>query len=79
MFRKHITFLIVPIAAAPLFSLCLKRCLFKAPPPDKAQSAMIGQLAHSVVIGQVLPVCVVNVGLCSFFTWLCYGACQFSH
>ena len=29
-------------------------CLFKAPPPDKALCALIGQLAYFVVIGQLL-------------------------
>ena len=35
-------------AAAPLFTLCLKRSVWA--PAQK--SALIGQLAHSVVIGQ---------------------------
>ena len=30
----------------------------RPPPPDKAQSALIGQHVHSVVIGQPLPACV---------------------
>ena len=47
MFRKHCP----QTAAAPLFSLCLKH-LFEAPVSLRPQSALIGQLIHSVVIGQ---------------------------
>ena len=64
---KHITFLRLSFAAAPLFSLCLKLLVLapvslRPPPLDKAQSALTGQLVHSVVIGQSLPMCVVWVG-----------------
>ena len=70
-FRKHIPVPILSIAAAPLVSLCLEHffssCLFEAP----SSSALIGQLTHSVVIGQPLLVCVGYANLCSHFTWLC--------
>ena len=59
MFRNSSTFFRLSIAAAPLFSLCLKHLVLapvslRPPPSNKAQSALIGQLAHSVVIGQLL-------------------------
>ena len=71
-FRRLITFLSRSIAAAPLFSLCLKySCLFKVPPPYKAQPALIGQVPHSALIGQQRPAWVGNV-LRSHFTWFCF-------
>ena len=67
MFSKLITFLTLSIAAAPLLSLCLKHLglapVFLMPPLLIAQSALIGQLAPSVVIGEPLPVRVGNVSL----------------
>ena len=36
-------------------TLSFSSCLFKARPPNTSQSALIGQLAHSVVIGQPYP------------------------
>ena len=55
MFNEHIICLITHIATAPLFTLCLKQpAAAPAPPPSrKAQSALIGQITHSV-IGQLL-------------------------
>ena len=54
--------LLLLLFPASVCCLC-SSCLFKASPSDKAQSALIGQLARSVVIGQPLPACVGNVGL----------------
>ena len=58
--RKPTIFLTLSIAAALLFSLCLKHLVLgpvslRPPPPDRAQSALIGKQAHSVEIGQPLP------------------------
>ena len=47
------------------------------PPSNKAQSTLIGQLAHSVVIDQPLPMHVGNVDF--HFTWVCKWAGQISH
>ena len=52
MFR--ITFLRLSSAAAPLFSLCLKLLVLapvslRPPPPDKAQSALIGWLIEGLI------------------------------
>ena len=63
MFRKPGTLLILFIAAAPLFSRCLKpsvfsSCLIKAP-LYKAQAPP----PQSIVIGQRLQVHVGNIGL----------------
>ena len=44
----------------------------KTPPSDKAQQALIGQLARSVSIVPLFPARVRNVGLLSRFSWLCY-------
>ena len=45
MFNKHVICLITHIAAAPLFTLCLKQpTAAPAPPSRKAQSALIGQI-----------------------------------
>ena len=68
VFRKPITSLKPSITAAPLFSLCLKHLVLA---PHEAQSALNGQLDHSV-IGQQLLARGGNVGLRSRSAWLCY-------
>ena len=51
------------LAAAPLFTFCLKRpTAAPAAPSSKVQSAVIGQITRSVVIGQLLTA--VLVGNC---------------
>ena len=49
MFKKHFIFLILPMAAAPVFTLCMRYSVGApvslSPPPEKAQSALIGQHA----------------------------------
>ena len=55
VFNKHIICLITHIAAVLLFTLCLKwPTAAPAPLYRKAQSALIGQITRSVVIGQPL-------------------------
>ena len=65
MFRKHTSFLILSIDTTPVISLGLK-CLFLAPvsfslwspvSPYEAQFTLIGQLAHSIVIGHHFELC----------------------
>ena len=77
MFSKDIAFLIMFIAAAPVFSLCLKDFVSapvssKPLSPDKAQSVPIDQLAHSVVFGQPLPQPTPS-------KWLCWWVCLSSY
>ena len=64
MFSKNITFLILSIP------VCLRSL------PNNTQSALIGRLALSSVIGQLPPACEANVGL--HFTWFCLKASQTS-
>ena len=67
MFRKSIMFLILSN-----FSTCLKHLILApvslSPPSGKAQSALIGQVINSIVIGQLLPAHVGNDSICSCFT-----------
>ena len=79
---KHITGLILLqlLFSASDWNTWFSFCLFKAS-LLKAQSALIGQLDHSVVIGQPLPLCFGNVNtraLCGFVRGrdkLAFGVC----
>ncbi len=62
MFKKHIIFQILYIIVVPLCPASLKRIVFyKAPPSKRAQSALIGQLTQSIVIGRTPQARVGNV------------------
>ncbi len=52
MLKKHISFQILYIIIGHLCPTSLKHVVFYKVPPSDKQSALIGQLAHCIVIGR---------------------------